>query len=126
MRIEPIEIFAVIMFFISFYGLITSRNILKSVVFVVVMEVSAIMFFLGIGYRAGIRAPIGPNIEGLDIAQYIYVADPFPQALMITAIVIGLSVTTVMLVMTITMIREYETTDWDTIKERAKAKSLNN
>jgi len=126
MRIEPVEIFAVVMFFIAFYGLITSRNILKSVVFVVIMEVAAIMFFLGIGYRAGIRAPIGPSLEGLGVGQYVYVADPFPQALMITAIVIGLSVTTVMLVMTITMIREYETTDWDTIKERAKAKSLNN
>jgi len=124
MRIEPAEMFAVVMFFIAFYGLITSRNILKSVVFVVVMEVAAIMFFLSIGYRAGIRAPIGPNLEGLDMGQYMYVADPFPQALMITAIVIGLSVTTVMLVMTITMIRKYETTDWDTIKARAKAQSL--
>jgi len=123
MRIEPVEIFAVVMLFIAFYGLMTSRNILKSVVFVVIMEVAAIMFFLGIGYRAGILAPIGPNLEGL-AGQYMYVADPFPQALMITAIVIGLSVTTVMLVMTITMIRKYETTDWDTIKARAKAQSM--
>ena len=118
MRIEPAEIFAVVMFFISFYGLITTRNILKSTIFIIFMEVACIMFFLSIGYRAGIVAPIGPNLVGLE--GFEMVADPFPQALMITAIVIGLSVTTIMLVMTITLIREFKTTDWDVIKEKAK------
>jgi len=118
MRVEPAEIIAVIMLFIGFYGLITTRNILKSTIFLIFMEVACIMFFLSIGYREGIAAPIGQNLEGLE--SFEMVADPFPQALMITAIVIGLSVTTIMLVMTITLIREFNSTDWDVIKTKAK------
>ena len=118
MYIEPAEIFAVIMLFIGFYGLITTNNILKSTIYIIFMEVACIVFFLSIGYSEGIAAPIGPNLIGLE--SFELVADPFPQALMITAIVIGLSVTTIMLVMTITLIREFKSTDWDVIKARAK------
>jgi len=117
MRIEIAELFAVLMFFISFYGLVVSRNIIKSVIFIIVMEAAAIMFFLSIGYRSGIIPPVGPGLATVE--SWEYVADPFPQALMITAIVIGLSVTTILLVMTLTMIREFKTTDWDTIQARS-------
>lgn len=117
MRIEIAELFAVAMFFISFYGLVVSKNMIKSVAFIITMEVAAIMFFLSIGYRSGIIAPIGPELAMLE--SFEYVADPFPQALMITAIVIGLSVTTILLVMTITITREFQTTDWDTIKAKS-------
>ena len=117
MRIEPAELFAVLMFFISFYGLVISRNIIKSVIFLIIMEVSTIMFFLSIGYRRGIVPPVGPHLAAAE--SWAYVADPFPQALMITAIVIGLSVTTILLIMAITMVREFKTTDWDVIKRKS-------
>jgi multicomponent Na+:H+ antiporter subunit C len=42
-------------------------------------------------------------------------ADPLPQALMITAIVIGVSVTAVALTMFITMYHIYGTTNWGKI-----------
>jgi len=116
MRFEWVEFFAILMFFISFYGLIVSRNMIKSIVFIVVMETAVIMFFLTLGYRTGILAPIGPHLEGL--YGFEMVADPFPQALMITAIVIGLCVTAIMVVMAITMMRKYKTTDWDLIKDK--------
>ena len=118
MRIELAELFVVLMFFISFYGLVVTRNVIKSVVFIIIMETAAIMFFLSIGYRAGILPPIGPGLTTMD--SFAYVADPFPQALMITAIVIGFAVTTILLVMTITMIREFKSTDWDTVQAQSK------
>jgi multicomponent Na+:H+ antiporter subunit C len=118
MRIEIAELFVVLMFFISLYGLIVTRNIIKSVVFIIIMETAAIMFFLSIGYRTGILPPIGSNLANME--SFAYVADPFPQALMITAIVIGFAVTTILLVMTITMIREFKSTDWDTVQTQSK------
>ena len=118
MRIELAELFVVLMFFISFYGLIVTRNVIKSVVFIIIMETAAIMFFLSIGYRTGILPPIGPGLANME--HFGYVADPFPQALMITAIVIGFAVTTIFLVMTITMIREFKSTDWDTVQAQSK------
>ena len=108
--VDSVEFLIVIMFFISFYGLITSKNIIKSIVFVVIMEAAVIMFFLAIGYQSGILPPIGVDME-----QYA-VADPLPQALMITAVVIGLSSTAVNIVMFITLFRKYGTASWDAAK----------
>ena len=59
MKTGMLEIFVIIMFFISFYGLITGKNAVKSVVFISLMEISVIMFFLCIGYERGILPPIG-------------------------------------------------------------------
>lgn len=115
MRFEVVEMFAVIMFFISFYGLIVSKNAVKSIILIVLMEASVIMFFLSIGYNRGMLPPIGDNI------QNIYnVADPLPQALMITAVIIGLAVTAVNITMLITLCRKIKSTDWDVIKEKSE------
>lgn len=123
MRIEIAELFVVLMFFISFYGLVVSRSVIKSVVFILIMETGLIMFFLSIGYQRGINPPIGSELAMME--SFELVADPFPQALMITAIVIGFAVTTILLVMTITMIREFKSTDWDTIQAKSKEHLVN-
>ena len=110
MNFDMIEIFAVVVFFISFYGLITSKNVIQSIVAIVLMEIAVIMFFLGIGYKSGIMPPIGRNLEN--------VADPLPQALMITAIIIGVAVTAVSLTMLISLCRQSKTTDWDVVQKK--------
>lgn len=114
MDIITLEHFTVIMFFIGFYGVIVSRNIIKSIIFITVMETAVIMFFISIGYREGIRPPIGYYY-----LHYEYVADPLPQALMITAIIIGLAVTAVNITMLITLFRQYKTTHWDIASKKA-------
>ena len=115
MNFEIVELFCIILFFVSFYGLIVSKNIIKSIVFIVLMETSVIMFFLSFGFQTGILPPIGQNLQYVEI-----IGDPLPQALMLTAIIIGMSVTAVNIIMVISLYRKYQTTDWDT----AKAKSL--
>jgi len=115
-NINTVELASIVMFFISFFGLITARNIIKSIVFIVLMELAAVMFWLSIGFREGIVPPIGVSMYGMEMD---YIADPFPQALMITAIVIGLSVTAINTIMFITMYRKYKTTDWDIAKKRS-------
>ena len=109
------EIFAIALFFLSFFGLITSRNIIKSVVSIGLMEIAAIMFLLSFGFFNGIKPPIGENLES-------NVADPLPQALVITAIIIGITITAVNLTMLITLYRQYNTTDWSKVKVRAKGR----
>ena len=104
-----VEIVAAVVFFLGFYGLITSRNIIKSIVSIAVMEMAVIVFFLSIGYVDGIRPPIGDNMAN--------VADPLPQALMITAIIIGLAVSAVNLTMLLSLYRQYKTTDWEVVKK---------
>ena len=111
MPFHMLEIAPVALFFISFYGMITSKKIINSIVFISVMEMAVVLFFLSIGFRTGMLPPIGENLERS-------FADPLPQALMITAIIIGLAVTAVNLTMLITLCRQYKTTDWDAAKSR--------
>jgi len=115
MNFTIIELFALVMFFIGFYGIITSKNVIKSIVFVSVMEMAIIVFWIGLGFRIGMVPPVGEFLEH-DIA---YIADPLPQALMITAIIIGMSVTAANIVMLITLVRKVKSTDWDTIKSKS-------
>ena len=105
------ELAPIILFFISFYGLIVSKKVIKSIIFTSLMEMAVVLFFLSIGTRNGILPPIGDNIGQ-------NVADPLPQALMITAIIIGLAVTAVNLTMLISLCKQYKTTDWDIVKMR--------
>ena len=110
-----LELFALVMFFIGLYGLFVSRNVIKSIVFVSVLEMAVIMFWLGLGYRSGIMPPVQDFLYE-DIA---YIADPLPQALMITAIIIGMSVTAANIVMLITLVRKLKTSNWDRLKSRS-------
>ncbi len=97
------EIAAVIIFFIGVYGVIARRNIIKTIMSLGIMEGAVILFFLANGAINAQRAPI----SGAGIS-----ADPIPQALMITAIVIGISVTAVALTMFISLYHRYGTTNW--------------
>ena len=110
MNFLSVEFFSVVLFFISFYGLITSKNIIKSVVAIALMEMAVIMFIISIGFLDGMRPPIGQNLE--------HVSDPLPQALVITAIIIGVTVAAVNLIMLISLYKQYKTTDWDTVKKK--------
>ena len=104
-----IEISSVLMFFIGFYGLITSKNVIKSIAAIIIMEMATIVFFLGLGFVEGMRAPIGQTMDN--------VTDPLPQALVMTAIVIGVTVTAVNLIMLISLSHKIKKIDWDSIVE---------
>jgi len=104
-----IEISSVIMFFIGFFGLITSKNIIKSIASITIIEMAVIVFFLGLGFVDGMTPPIGQSLENA--------ADPLPQALVLTAIIIGVTVTAVNLTMLISLSHQRKRTDWDSIKE---------
>jgi len=94
---------AIALFMIGFYGLLARRNIIKSIMSFSVIQAAIILFFLNINLFENALPPIG------DISP---MADPFPQALMITAIVIGVAVTAIGLTMFISLYHHYGTTNW--------------
>jgi len=108
MNIGIVEICSIFVFFVSFYGLISSNNIIKTIASIGIMEIAIIMFFLGIGFFDGIKPPIGTNME--------HVADPLPQALVITTIIIGITVCAINISMLITLCRQLKAVDWDIIE----------
>ena len=112
------DIFPVILFFIGFFGLITTTNIVKSVVFIMLMQTAVIMFWLGVGARLGVQPPIIGDIAYLENPDAI--ADPLPQALMLTAIIIGIAVTAINITMLNTLFRKYRTINWQAMRDLAK------
>jgi multicomponent Na+:H+ antiporter subunit C len=112
MNFSLVELFALMMFFIGLYGLFISKNVIKSIIFVGVLEMAVILYWVGLGFRVGMLPPIQEFLYE-DIA---YIADPLPQALMITAIIIGMAVTATNIIMLVTLVRKVKSTDWDTIK----------
>ena len=107
------ETVSIIIFFIGVFGLVARRNMIKSIISIVIMEVAIILFFLTINFSDESVPPIGT--EG-----FANFADPLPQAIMITAIVIGVATTAVALTLFITLHHRYGTTNW----EKARAKRL--
>ena len=114
MQIGSVEFFSIALFFVSFFGLIISKKAVKSIIFILIMQSSVVMFFLSIGYSDGILPPIGERL-----ANPQYAADPLPQALMLTAIIIAISVVAVNITMLMTLFRKHRTTDWDTLKNNS-------
>ena len=98
------EIGAIIIFFIGVYGIIARRNIMKTVISLGIMDAAIILFFVATGGVGSTSAPIGGGANA---------SDAVPQALMITAIVIGIAVTAVALTMFIYLYHKYATTNWE-------------
>ncbi len=102
---------SIVLFFVGLLGLATQRNIVRSIVSINIMDVGAILFLITVNYVPGSVPPVAPVVGEI-------VADPIPQALMITAIVIGIAVTAVSLAVFISVFRRYGSADWETVMRR--------
>lgn len=68
--------------FIGLYGIIVCDNLIRKIMSLTVVQGIVVMSFLTSGFQPGAAAPI------LSVPETVFV-DPIPQALMLTAIVIG-------------------------------------
>jgi len=85
-----------ILILIGLYGALTNRNILRMIVSFTVANTGVNLVLVSIGYMRGRTAPImDAAVPVAEAATRII--DPVPQALVLTAIVIGLGVTALML-----------------------------
>lgn len=85
-----------IVILIGLYGALTNRNIMRMIVSLVVAETGVNLVLVGVGYMNGRTAPI--LNEAVPAGEAVVrIIDPVPQALVLTAIVIGVGVTALML-----------------------------
>jgi multicomponent Na+:H+ antiporter subunit C len=99
------------LFLVGLYGVITRRNLVKIAISVSVMEFSVFLFFALIGY---VKDGVAPIVNPADpVKTYV---DPLPQAMVLTAIVIGLATTSLMMAIIIRLYRKYGTFDINEIK----------
>ncbi|MCS5700642.1 cation:proton antiporter subunit C [Cyanobium sp. FGCU-52] len=98
--IRLLELLILLAALAGFTGLLLRRNLFLKVLAMDVTGSAVVALFVLLGARSGLRTPIlsrltGPADPGLAIAD---LADPIPQAVILTAIVIGLSIQALLLV----------------------------
>jgi multicomponent Na+:H+ antiporter subunit C len=95
---------------VGVYGVVVSRNTLKIVVSLLIVEHGVHLLLILIGYRRGGSPPIMD--PGVDVETFVAGAvDPLPQALVLTSIVIGLGVLALMVALCIRLYARYGTFD---------------
>ncbi len=107
---------SMILFLIGLYTTITRKNLIKKIIGLNIMDTSVFLFFISMGSVENGRAPIvlmgEKNLE-------VYV-NPLPQALILTAIVVAVSVTAFALALIIKLYEDYGTLNADRIREIRK------
>ena len=78
-----------ILFFLGVYGMVLSKNYMKQLMAMNVMQVAVIYFYLCFAQKDGAMIPIQNGIT-TDPSMYI---NPLPHGLMLTAIVVSLGTT---------------------------------
>ncbi len=102
---------AILIFVIGLYGLLVKRNLFKIIIALIIMEYANFLLFALIGFRKEGTAPIQPIVGGK-----VFV-DPLPQALVLTAIVIGLGTTALIVALAVRIYEKYGTLDIRKIKK---------
>ncbi|MCF6356921.1 MAG: sodium:proton antiporter [Draconibacterium sp.] len=120
MNIENIEIIrigvyatSILLILIGLYAVLTKKSLIKIIIGLSIIDGGIHLLLIGIGYIKNGTAPIfSPGFENAS-AQMV---DPVPQALVLTAIVIGFGVTAVALALIIRLYRHHNTLKIDEIK----------
>jgi multicomponent Na+:H+ antiporter subunit C len=99
---------AVWLFVVGIYGVVTSRHLVHLVMCLSVAQASTYVLLLGIGYRKGGRAPIFG-----DIPSSTPVVDPVVQALTLTDVVVGATVSALLLALAVQAHKRFGSVDPD-------------
>lgn len=85
-----------ILILVGLYGALTNKNVLRMIVAFTIANTGVNLVLVSIGYIRNRAAPILD--ESVPVTEAVTrIIDPVPQALVLTAIVIGLGVTALML-----------------------------
>lgn len=99
-------ILCLILFSIGLYCVLRKRNLIKIIIGIGIMDYAVNLFFILLGYRTHGRSPIFAGDQTVT-----NMVDPLPQALVLTSIVIGLSITLLLIAIAIKVYEKYGTFD---------------
>ena len=93
---------------VGLYGVVTSRNLMHSIICLSVVQSSTYVLLLAVGYRRDSAAPIF-----IDIPRDTPAVDPVVQALALTDVVVGGAVTALLLAIAVQIEKHLHTLDPD-------------
>ncbi len=105
-EIEYISLIAgFILLIVGLWGIISQRNIIKMIISFSILDTSVHLLLVAVGYIRNRTAPIiDSSVNKLNAANEI--TDPLPQALVLTAIVIGVGITALLLTYALKLFRQ--------------------
>lgn len=95
-----------VLFSIGLYCVLSKRNLIKIIIGLGIMRHAIHLFFILVGYRIEGQPPILAKEKII-----LNMVDPLPQALVLTAIVIGLAVTCLIVAIAMRIYEKYGTFD---------------
>ncbi|MFC1415860.1 sodium:proton antiporter [Streptacidiphilus cavernicola] len=93
---------------VGMYGLVTSRNLVHAVGCLAVAQSATYVLLLSVGFRRGGTAPVFS-----DTSPHTVVVDPVVQALTLTDVVVGATVTALLLALVLQLHKRHGTVDPD-------------
>ena len=106
-----LEAFVFATILLGFWGIIFKKNLAMKIISMDVMSTGVIAYYVLIASREGLYTPI------LDEAKDVAYSDPVPQAVILTAIVIGFSIQALMLVGVMKLAKNNPTLEISAIEE---------
>ncbi|MGQ4808853.1 hypothetical protein NKDENANG_02246 [Candidatus Entotheonellaceae bacterium PAL068K] len=107
---------AAVLLLIGLHSMLLKPNLMSKLMAMNILQVAVIVFFIALAAKTGGTPPI--EVAGLEHARdYI---NPLPHALMLTAIVVGVSTTGVALALLVRIYRHYGTLEEPELLERMR------
>ena len=98
-----------VLFSVGFYAVFVKRNLLKIIIGVAIMGYAVNLFFLLVGFKKGADVPI------IEKTGQVFV-DPLAQAFILVTVLVGLSLTLLLVALAMRLYEKYKTLDMDEIK----------
>jgi multicomponent Na+:H+ antiporter subunit C len=99
------------LFVVGLWGVVSSRNLVRTVLSLAVVQSATYVLLLAIGYRSGGKAPIVA-----DIPTSSKLVDPVVQVLVLTDIVIEATVTALLLALVVQAHKRFGSVDPDDLR----------
>lgn len=111
---QHVYILIVVLLVIGIYGMLGKSNLIKKVIGMNIFQTAIFLFYIAGAAKTGATVPIIDPTVGVDPVLYI---NPLPHLLILTAIVVGISITGVALAMLIAIRRHYPSLDEKSLLE---------
>ena len=104
---------AIWLFVVGLYGVVTSRNLLHQIISLSVVQASTYVLLLAIGFRSHAAAPVFADIPLTRAA-----VDPVVQALSLTDVVVGATVSALLLAVAVQVHKRTGSLDPESLRRR--------
>ncbi len=104
---------SILLILTGLYGVLAKRNLIKIVIGLSLMDTGVNLLLVSLGYVNNGKAPVLTSLLKSNTESFV---DPIPQALVLTAIVIGVAVLALALSIVIKIYQKYHTLDISRIR----------